>query len=305
MKFHDLMNEIGSYFPIFEKIVNKRIRKQKTGRPRTDLRKIFNTIMFVNKTGIHWGLVPKCEELALGTTAHNNFQLFVRLGIIEEFFVTAQIMYGKLVGYKTRWTSVDCTLIPTRVPALQLGQENTGRNPTDRGRSGTKVSAAVDQTGAIMGYTIGPANIHDSKLLEETLVEGSLISLFDEKNVNRKKHLCLDKGYDGNKSEECAFRYGYTSHIRTRGEEKNEKKSGKKAKRFVVESQWAWLKSNRHLRTRFTKYCKNFKALVDLAYSRILMKRTISAVKGPITLDMIPDVDMSDHYKWLEMQRAW
>ena len=300
-----MIQEADFYFPVFEAIVNKRIPKQKTGRPRTDLRKIFHTIVFVDKTGIQWGMVPPCEELAPGTTTHDNFQLFERLGIIEEFFATVQKMYSDHVGYKTRWTSVDCTIIPTRVIALQLGKECTGKNPTDRGRAGTKVSSAVDQTGAIMGFTIDGANIHDSKLLEETLVQGSLMSLLYKKNVDRKKHLCLDKGYDGNKSEECAFSYGYVSHIRTRGEEKLEKKIGKKSKRFVVEAQWAWIKSFRHVRTRFTKYARNFNALLQFTYSHFLMMRIMPVINGPITLDMIPDVDMDDHYKWLEMQRAW
>ena len=107
----------------------------------------------------------------------------------------------------------------------------------------------VDQTGATMGFTIGPANKHDSMFLEETLVQGSLISLLDPKNIDRKKHLCLDKGYDGNNSEECAFRHGYESHIRTRGEEKLEKQSGHKPKRYVAEARMAWDTSYRHIRT--------------------------------------------------------
>lgn len=49
------------------------------------------------------------------------------------------------------------------------GGAQTGPNPTDRGKPGTKHSALTDAEGTPLGLTLGPANRHDSKLAEATL----------------------------------------------------------------------------------------------------------------------------------------
>ena len=305
MVFGDLVKFVETIFPIFKTILDKHIKPQKTGRPRSDEKQILLTILYVLKTGTQWRMLPDNSDLAKGSTAHSVFQKWVKLGIMDEFFAVSRKIYKDKIGFKLTWTSVDCTLIKTRVIALPIGKEDTGKNPTDRGRSGTKISCAVDQTGASIGFTIGPANIHDSKYLKETLVQGSLLSLLEPDLINTKKHLCLDKGYDGNSSEECAYLHGYKSHIRTRGEEKIEKKKGKRAKRFVVEAHFAWLKAYRHIQTRFTKYSINFNGLICLADCVILLKRVFRAIVTHLCPDEIPAVDMDACREWLQQQRAY
>ena len=53
--------------------------------------------------------------------------------------------------------------------AKPVSGEKTGPNPTDRGKSGTKKSLAVEATGGPLGVVIAGANIPDVQLLEETL----------------------------------------------------------------------------------------------------------------------------------------
>ena len=42
-------------------------------------------------------------------------------------------------------------------------------NPTDRGKPGTKKSLLVEAYGGPLGVTISCANVHDTKLLDETI----------------------------------------------------------------------------------------------------------------------------------------
>jgi putative transposase len=44
-----------------------------------------------------------------------------------------------------------------------------GRNPTDRGKPGTKKSLLVERSGGPLAIVLAPANIHDKTLLEATL----------------------------------------------------------------------------------------------------------------------------------------
>ncbi len=47
--------------------------------------------------------------------------------------------------------------------------------------------------------------------------------------------MCMDKGYDFPDIRELVGEYGYTAHIRSRGEENNEKNKYQRARRWVVE----------------------------------------------------------------------
>ena len=49
------------------------------------------------------------------------------------------------------------------------GGELTGRNPTDRGKAGTKYHLLADANGLVLHTLLSPANIHDSMLFEPLL----------------------------------------------------------------------------------------------------------------------------------------
>jgi len=54
--------------------------------------------------------------------------------------------------------------------------------------------------------------------------------------------LCLDKGYDYEEPRALAAEFGFTLHLRTRGEEREAKRhAGAKARRRVVERTHSWL----------------------------------------------------------------
>ena len=47
--------------------------------------------------------------------------------------------------------------------------DSTGRNPTDRGKAGSKRSVLVDGSGGPLSVVVAGANVHDTKLLAMTL----------------------------------------------------------------------------------------------------------------------------------------
>jgi len=62
----------------------------------------------------------------------------------------------------------DCLITDTFTVKSMDGSEGLGRNPTDRGRKGFKVSLICDQNLITHAVHFEPANIHDSKILEKT-----------------------------------------------------------------------------------------------------------------------------------------
>ena len=75
----------------------------------------------------------------------------------------------------------------------RFGGKKTGKNPTDRGKKGTKKSLLTDGDGGPLGVVIAGANVVEQKLLKET-IEAIVVERPDPAEV--EQHLCLDKGYD-------------------------------------------------------------------------------------------------------------
>ena len=92
-------------------------------------------------------------------------------------------------GLDWEWLAMDGAM--TKAP---LGGERTGRNPTDRGKQGTKRSLLTEANGVPVGLAVEGANRHDKKLVEATLE--SIPVERPEPTEEKPQGMCLDKGYD-------------------------------------------------------------------------------------------------------------
>jgi Transposase DDE domain len=95
--------------------------------------------------------------------------------------------------------------------------KKTGPNPTDRGKSGVKRSLLVEGHGVAIGVAVEGANRHDMKLVRATVE-----SLVVERPAPTEDHpqgMCLDKGYDDDEVYAILQEFGFTAHVRPRGEE--------------------------------------------------------------------------------------
>ena len=153
------------------------------------------------------------------------------------------------------------------------GGDAVGRNPTDRGKPGSKRSIPVEADGGPLSVVLSAANVHDTKLLEKTLE--SVVVERPEPSEQRPQHLCLDKGYDNPTGWRAASLYGYEAHIRRIGEEKLDASGQKRypARRWVVERTLGWLSKCRGILVRYEKKARNYLALVQLACSLIWYRR--------------------------------
>lgn len=90
------------------------------------------------------------------------------------------------------------------------------------------------------------------------------------------QHMCLDKGYDYDEVRELVAAFGYTAHIRTRGEEASAKERipGYRARRWVVERTHSWLNRFRRLLIRWEKKAENYLAMLHFACTWITFRAT-------------------------------
>jgi putative transposase len=140
-----------------------------------------------------------------------------------------------------------------------------GKNPTDRGKKGTKESVLVDADGGPLGAVIAAANVNDHLLLRQTIE--AIVVERPEPAAEAPQHLCLDADYDNPTGREAAAAGKYTPHIVPVRKESRSKarKKGHKPRRWVVERTLAWLSKCRAILVRYDKKDENFLGLIQLA----------------------------------------
>jgi putative transposase len=120
-----------------------------------------------------------------------------------------------------------------------------------------------------VGAAIDGANRNDFKLSRATIE--SIPVERPEPTADDEQGLCLDKGYDYDEVRDTLKEFGFTAHIRARGEEAQDikRRAGYKARRWVVERAHSWLNRFRAILIRWNKKAENYLALLHLAFAII------------------------------------
>jgi len=178
---------------------------------------MMSAIFYVLRTGCQWKALPR--SLGAPSTVHDRFQEWREAGLFEKMWIVGLMEYDKEKGIEWEWQSMDGAM--TKAP---LGGEGTGANPTDRGKKGTKRSILTEGNGIPLSVAVDGANRHDKKLVKCTL-DAIIVERPSSEEVDQ--NMCMDKGYDFPDIRELVKEYGYTAHIRSRGEENQEKKDSR------------------------------------------------------------------------------
>ena len=240
------------------------------GRPRADDRTVLNGIWYVLWTGCQWKAVHRSWFGVCSSTLHERFQNWRENGIFGAIMIEMVHFYKSRRGIGWKWQSIDSKICPA-----PLGGKQTVKNPTDRGKSGTKIHLLVDQFGAPLSLHVTGANEHD-KWSADDLVIQVVVDRPDPQKV--EQHLCADKGYDYDDVHEFVEKKQYTPHIKHR-RRRNEPIDDEcpipgelcfPARRWVVERTLGWLNKRRSIRVRWCKKVENWLAFLQLACAHVL-----------------------------------
>ena len=201
------------------------------------------------------------------------------MGVFEKLMKRMAEYYARECGgIDWKWQAMD-----SKHSAAPLGGEKTGKNPTDRGKSGAKINLLVDGRGAPISVVLTGANRHDKVSAIEVIV-----SVVTKSPAHKEQHLCADKAYDAQHLREFLASAGYEAHIKVNPRRKglteggellpNDDESSKKihpARRWMVERTISWLVKRRSLHTRWSKKAENWLALVQLACAHILLNLAV------------------------------
>ena len=236
------------------------------GRPRVPDRTCADGIFYVLRTGCQWKALDQ-TELCAGSTAHDRYQEWVEAGVFLKLWQAGVEQFDELKGIDWAWLSMDGAM--TKAP---LGGQETGPNPTDRAKSGVKRSGLTEGHVVPLGVAVEGAQRHDMKLVRPTIE--SLVVQRPEPNEEQPQGMCLDKGYDYQEVRDILVEFGFTAHIRSRGEEAQElaQEAGKRARRWVVERTHSWMNRFRRILIRWEKKPENYIAFLHFACALIAFR---------------------------------
>jgi putative transposase len=235
------------------------------GRPPIPPRQVLNGIWYVLWTGCQWKAVHRDWFGVCSSVLHARFQAWQQQGIWQQIWRALVRFYARQRHIGWHWQAVD-----SAARAAPLGGTSTGRNPTDRGKRGSKIHLLVDERGAPLSIQITGANQHDKWSVDDLIVAVVI------PRPSQQQHLCADKGYDAADVFEVVRDANYVPHIkhrRRRNEPPPEPVPDDKrypARRWVVERTFSWLMKRRSLRTRWCKKAENWLAFVQFACAHIL-----------------------------------
>src|SRR5262245_21059292 len=186
----------------------KRRRFRHPGRKPIDRRKVLCGIIFVLKTGIPWEELPQEMGCGSGMTCWNYLQAWQRAGVWQRLHevLLAQLQEAERIDWSR--AAIDAS----HVRALG-GGEKTGKNPTDRGKLGSKQHVVTDAHGVPLAATVTASNVNE--VTEALNVVDAIPDVRGKVGHSRKRpdELYGDRAYDSAALERELRRRGIRPRI--------------------------------------------------------------------------------------------
>ena len=167
------------------------------------------------------------------------------------------------------WSRASIDSISVRA---KRGGTDTGPNPVDRGKRGSKYHLVVDRQGVPLSVGLSAANVHDGHLLEPML--DAIPPIVGRRGRPgrprfRPARLHADKAYDSSEKRRALRRRGIVARIARRGVESSERLG---RYRWIVERSLAWLLGCRRLGVRYERRGDILQGLLHLACALICVR---------------------------------
>jgi transposase len=238
-------------------------RSRFPGRKPLDRRRVFTGIVFVLKTGIPWESLPQEMGCGCGMTCLNYLKECQKAGVWERLH---QVLLEELqAADKIDWSRASLDSSHARAFG---GGGNSGKNPTDRGKLGTKHHILTDAQGVPLQVTATGSNVADVTEAPNVIDAVQPVAGKVGHPRQRPQEMYADRAYDSDRLRRYLRKLGIIPHIARRNTEHG---SGLGIYRWVVERTASWLHSFRRLRFRTDRNDKVQDAFIALGSAIICM----------------------------------
>jgi transposase len=246
--------------PILAEWRKARIDRRPTGIPApTDLRAIFNAILYVNRTGIAWKYLP--HDFPPHGTVYSYYAawrdegIFARLGY--ELTGLARVKEGRKPGPTAAVIDTQSIKTSTNVPVTSQG--------ADAGKKivGRKRGIATDALGLILAVTITAASVTENAIGIRLL------------NQVKNTYPTISKAWADSGFKNAAIEHGATIGIDVEVVPRKAQVPGFHVlkRRWVVERSFGWLMLHRRLARDYETLDSSSEAMIHIASIDNLTRR--------------------------------
>jgi transposase len=234
------------------------------GRKRLDYRKILTGILFVLKTGIAWEDLPAELGCGCGKTCRGYLRAWHQAGVWLKLHA---LLLAELNGADAiDW---ERALIDASFAEAPEGGEDTGPNPTDRGKSGSKHHVLTDAQGIPLNATVTAANVNEVTQVLQVLTGMPPVGGKPGPKRQKPQRLQGDEAYHCGPVRWLLRWLGITPVLAERGREHG---SGLGVLRWYVERTISWLHAFGRLRRRLDRLTELQEAFLRLACAVICLR---------------------------------
>src|SRR5215472_2894699 len=234
------------------------------GRKPLDYRKILTGILFVLKTGIAWEDLPAELGCGCGKTCREYLKRWHQAGVWTKLHA---VLLAELNGAdQIDWRRA---LIDASFAEAPEGGEDTGPNPTDRSKSGSKHHVLTDAQGIPLAATVPAANVNEVTQAFDVLTGMPPVGGKPGPQREKPERLQGDTGYDSEPVRQLLRWLGITPVL---AERQTEHGTGLGVYRWFVERTIAWLHSFGRLPRRLDRYTELQEAFLQLACDLICLR---------------------------------
>jgi transposase len=251
----------NALWELIEPFLPRQPPRLKGGRPRLSDRACLTGIVFVLRSGIPWQMMPRELGFGSGMTCWRRLRDWQQAGVWD-------LIHFVFLNWLSRSGKIDWsyTVVDSCSVRAVFGGPQTGPNPTDRAKRGSKRHLICDGRGVPLVIQLTGANCHDSQ--RALLLLDAIPPLQGKQGRPRHRPDCMlgDRAYDAEKLRRALRARDVVPLLAMRNTENG---SGLGRWRWVVERTFAWLNQFRRLRVRYEKRPEIHEAFLALACSLI------------------------------------
>lgn len=231
------------------------------GRPPVDRRRVVNAILYVNKTGCQWRMLPK----AYGhwNTVYHYFSAWSRAEVWARVLARLHGQERTRQGRAVQ-PSAGCVDSQSVKMAAQAGSKGYDGG---KGVNGRKRHLLVDTLGLILAVVVTAANVADARGLRQ------LLGRYFAHGVRRLRRLWADGAYAGEPLQTWVGALKRTYKVVLEIVARAPAGFQVVHRRWVVERTFAWLLNFRRLVKDYEVLTRNSEALIQVAMIHLLIRR--------------------------------
>jgi len=232
------------------------------GRKPLDYRKVLTGILFVLKTGIAWDDLPADLGCGCGKTCRHYLQQWAQAEVWQRLhaLLLAELNEADQIDWER--ALIDASLI--KAPE---GGQDTGPNPTDRGKSGSKHHLMTDAKGVPLSALTTAANVAEGTQALQVLT--GMPPVGGKPPRQKPQRLQGDRAYDSRPLRRILRWMKITPVLAARNTEHG---SGLGVFRWFIERTISWLHQFGRLRRRLDRLTEIQDSFLRLAAALICLR---------------------------------